>query len=71
MNLQVRQHRARHHQRVVGIRKQLRARALSDPIYSGNLVSRDGRASVVLAYVTDVPEREYIDAGLVRLVPRD
>ncbi|MBW2230022.1 MAG: MMPL family transporter [Deltaproteobacteria bacterium] len=41
----------------------LRRRALSDPIYAGNLVSRDARASVVLVHLLDVPELELIEAG--------
>jgi predicted RND superfamily exporter protein len=38
----------------------LRDRALNDPIYSGNLVSRDGRGSVVMVHLLDLPEQELI-----------
>ena len=41
----------------------LRARALSDPIYSGNLISRDGRVAVVLIRLLDIPEREILESG--------
>jgi predicted RND superfamily exporter protein len=42
----------------------LRSRALSDPIYSGNLISRDGRVAVVLVRLLDIPEREILKSGL-------
>jgi predicted RND superfamily exporter protein len=42
----------------------LRARALADPIYAGNLVSEDGRISVIAVRLLEVPDQELIDSGL-------
>jgi predicted RND superfamily exporter protein len=42
----------------------LRRRALADPIYSGNLISEDGRIAVVAIYLMDVPEQELIESGI-------
>lgn len=42
----------------------LRSRALADPIYSGNLVSRDGRVSVVLVHLLDLSEKEILESGI-------
>ncbi|MCP4038263.1 MAG: MMPL family transporter, partial [bacterium] len=42
----------------------LRERALGDPIYAGNLVSRDGRVAVVLVHLLDLPEREILASGI-------
>ncbi|MDP6979206.1 MAG: efflux RND transporter permease subunit [Myxococcota bacterium] len=42
----------------------LRARALGDPIYAGNLVSRDGRVAVVLVHLFDLPEAEILASGV-------
>ena len=39
----------------------LRARALADPIYAGNLVSRDGRISVIAVRLMEVSDQELID----------
>ncbi|MEM7410951.1 MAG: efflux RND transporter permease subunit [Myxococcota bacterium] len=38
----------------------LRERALADPIYAGNLISRDGRVAVVAAQLLDVSEEALI-----------
>jgi predicted RND superfamily exporter protein len=42
----------------------IREEALSNPIYAGNLVSRDGRATALVVYLLDMSEREYIDRGI-------
>jgi predicted RND superfamily exporter protein len=42
----------------------LRRRALSDPIYAGNLVSGDGRVALVSVQLLDLPERELIENGV-------
>ena len=42
----------------------LRRRALEDPIYSGNLVSRDGSASLINVHLLDVTEREMLASGI-------
>jgi predicted RND superfamily exporter protein len=42
---------------------ELRERALADPIYAGNLVSRDGRVTVVMAQLLDLPENELLEIG--------
>ena len=46
-----------------GIESILRS-VLEDPIYGGNLVSRDGRATALLVYLEDMPEAEFIKSGL-------
>ena len=40
---------------------ELRERIRNDPIYSGNLVSRDGRVSVVVVNFLDLPSKELVD----------
>jgi len=42
----------------------LRQRALSDPIYAGNLVSRDGRVTLILVHLLDLPEQEIMASGV-------
>ncbi len=42
---------------------ELRARALADPIYAGNLVSRDGRIAVIAVQLLDISEQELISSG--------
>ncbi len=42
----------------------LRRRALSDPIYAGNLVSLDGRVSVLMVHLRDMPGQELIDSRI-------
>ncbi len=41
---------------------ELRRRALSDPIYGGNLVSEDGRAALVSVYLLDLPEAQILES---------
>lgn len=38
----------------------LRQRALSDPIYAGNLVTTDARLTVIAVYLLDIPEKELL-----------
>lgn len=42
----------------------LRARALSDPIYSGNLVSRDGKITVIVVHLLDIAEKQLLDSKI-------
>jgi predicted RND superfamily exporter protein len=42
----------------------LRARALADPIYSGNLISADGKVSVVLVTLLDISDLELQASGV-------
>lgn len=42
----------------------LRRRALADPIYAGNLVSTDGRVSVIAVTLLDLPESEILASGI-------
>ncbi len=39
-------------------------RALDNPIYAGNLVTLDGRATAILVYLEDIPERELLERGI-------
>ena len=48
----------------------LRRRALSDPIYAGNLVSKDGRVSVIAVTLLDLPEKEIQDSGIDERIQR-
>ena len=41
----------------------LRRRALTDPIYSGNLISKDGQVAVIAVYLMDIPEKELLESG--------
>lgn len=43
---------------------ELGERALSDPIYAGNLVSKDGRVGVVLVHLLDLSEQETLASGI-------
>jgi hydrophobe/amphiphile efflux-3 (HAE3) family protein len=43
---------------------ELRARALLNPVYTGNLIAKDGRASAVIVYLEDMPESEFVRSGL-------
>ncbi len=38
----------------------LEQRALTDPIYAGNLVSEDGRVTVVMVHLLDIPEKDLL-----------
>lgn len=42
----------------------LRERALSDPIYAGNLVSDDGTASLINVHLLDLSEQEILASGV-------
>jgi len=42
----------------------LRERALDDPIYAGNLVSRDGTASLINVHLLDLSEQEILASGV-------
>ncbi|HSC76586.1 MAG TPA: efflux RND transporter permease subunit [Pseudomonadales bacterium] len=39
----------------------LKKRALSDPIYAGNLVSRDGKITVIVVHLLDIAEKQLLD----------
>jgi predicted RND superfamily exporter protein len=49
---------------------EIRRQALGNPIYSGNLVSGDGRIAAILVYLMDMPEREFLARGLDREIRR-
>ena len=53
----------------------IRREALENPIYSGNLVSADGRATALFVYFVDMPEREFaargIDAAIARIAEEE
>jgi predicted RND superfamily exporter protein len=38
----------------------LRQRALADPIYSGNLVSPNGKVTVIMVHLLDIPEKDLL-----------
>lgn len=42
----------------------LRARALANPVYTGNLIAKDGRASALIVYLEDMPEAVFVRSGL-------
>lgn len=42
----------------------LRRQALASPIYAGNLVSKDGRATALVVEIRDMPESEFNRAGI-------
>ena len=44
--------------------------ALDNPVYAGNLVSRDGTATAVVVHLRDIPEREFLDFAIDRRVRR-
>jgi hydrophobe/amphiphile efflux-3 (HAE3) family protein len=48
----------------------IRREALDNPIYAGNLVSRDGRATVLVVHLMDLPERELLEQNLDRQILR-
>jgi predicted RND superfamily exporter protein len=43
---------------------EIRRNALSDAIYAGNLVSRDGRSTAIMVYLKDMPERVFLESGI-------
>lgn len=42
----------------------LRSRALLDPIYAGNLVSRDGKVTVLVIHLLDIAEKKLLDSRI-------
>jgi predicted RND superfamily exporter protein len=50
--------------------ERIRREALDNPIYAGNLVSRDSRATVLLVHLVDMPERELLAMNLDREILR-
>ena len=50
--------------------ERIRREALDNPIYAGNLVSRDSRATVLLVHLVDMPERELLARNLDREILR-
>jgi len=46
-------------------RERLRRDVLENPVYSGSLVSKDGRATVLSIHLRDLPESELVAGGLV------
>ncbi len=42
----------------------LRLRALSDPIYAGNLVSMDGKVTVIVVHLLDIAEKQLLDSKI-------
>ncbi|HXK23698.1 MAG TPA: MMPL family transporter, partial [Myxococcota bacterium] len=46
----------------------LRAEALSNPIYAGNLVSRDGKTAAIVVAFLDFKDSDFIDKGIDRQI---
>ena len=42
---------------------EIRSRVLANPVYSGNLVSKDSKASALVVYFNEITDREYINGG--------
>jgi hydrophobe/amphiphile efflux-3 (HAE3) family protein len=42
----------------------IRRDVLTNPVYAGNLVSSDGRATALVVYTDDTPEKDFTDRGL-------
>jgi predicted RND superfamily exporter protein len=42
----------------------LKSRALSDPIYGGNLISRDSKVTVIVVHLLDVAEKQLLDSKI-------
>ena len=51
-------------------REALRREVLDNPVYSGSLVSEDGRATLLFVYLRDLPERELRAKGVVEKIER-
>jgi len=49
---------------------EIRRRALENPIYAGNLVSRDGTAAALMVYLMEMTEGEFLDRGIDREIAR-
>jgi hydrophobe/amphiphile efflux-3 (HAE3) family protein len=43
---------------------EIRRQALENPIYAGNIVSRDGRVAALTIYLMDISEREFFARGI-------
>jgi hydrophobe/amphiphile efflux-3 (HAE3) family protein len=48
----------------------LRKRVLANPVFAGNLVSKDGRATVLSVNLRDMPERGLVESGLIPDIER-
>jgi hydrophobe/amphiphile efflux-3 (HAE3) family protein len=51
-------------------RARLRQEVLENPVYEGNLVSADGRATVLSIHLRDMSERELVASGLIQAIER-
>jgi len=51
-------------------RETLRSDVFDNPVYAGNLVSEDGRATLLFVYLRDLPERELRASGVVGKIER-
>ena len=50
--------------------ERLRARALANPIFSGNLISRDGKAAALLIYFMNFSDSEFMESGIDEEITR-
>jgi len=50
--------------------KALREEVLGNPIYGGNLVSSDGRATALIVYLHEMSDQEYLASGLDEQIAR-
>jgi predicted RND superfamily exporter protein len=48
----------------------IRRRALANPIYAGNIFSRDGRTAAVMVYLMELSEAEFLRRGVDREIRR-
>ncbi|MBW2267351.1 MAG: MMPL family transporter [Deltaproteobacteria bacterium] len=49
---------------------EIRRQALSNPIYAGNIVSRDGRTAALMIYLMEMTERELLARGIDEQIRR-
>jgi len=49
---------------------EIRRQALENPIYAGNLVSRDGTTAALMVYLMEMTEGEFLDRGIDREIAR-
>ena len=49
---------------------EIRRQALENPIYAGNIVSRDGSVAALMVYLMDISEREFLARGIDRQIAR-
>jgi predicted RND superfamily exporter protein len=47
---------------------EIRRQALGNPIYAGNIVTRDGSAAALMVYLMDMSEREFLSRGIDRQI---